>query len=277
MKVIVRKPLPAQAEKKEEKEPGRRNVPWLRIAPIAAGLILYAASFQSGLGILKDSRFLRAPRRPPRPMAAAGLVLQRPLVWTVRLATRRAASTRLPSSGASSGGGGTLAGGAPGFEGRGTIRGIGTACLFALPFLLVERFAPFLAVLILGPFLLKITFAWRALEEHARAVDAGVKANLDEGREAAGRMVSRDTKALTREGASSLPRTSRYQRTWWTASPRPFSSSPSSRPWGSASLPQPFTGHPTRWMPCSATATTAGRLGGSLPEWTTSSPGSPHG
>ena len=81
----------------------------------------------------------------------------------------------------------------------GAICGIGTACLFALPFLLVDRFAPFLAALILGPFLLKITFAWRALEEHARAVDAGVKANLDEGREAAGRMVSRDTKALTRE------------------------------------------------------------------------------
>ena len=57
MKVIVRKPLPAQVEKKEEKEPERRNVPWLRIAPIAAGLILYAASFQSGLGILKDLAF----------------------------------------------------------------------------------------------------------------------------------------------------------------------------------------------------------------------------
>ena len=81
----------------------------------------------------------------------------------------------------------------------GTICGVGTACLFALPFLLVDRLVPLLAALILGPFLLKITFAWRSLEEHARAVDAGVKANLDEGREAAGRMVSRDTKALTRE------------------------------------------------------------------------------
>ena len=57
MKVIVRTPLPEQVEKKEEKEPERRKVPWLRIAPIAAGLILYAASFQPGLGILKDLAF----------------------------------------------------------------------------------------------------------------------------------------------------------------------------------------------------------------------------
>ncbi|MDD1664214.1 MAG: cobalamin biosynthesis protein, partial [Methanomicrobiales archaeon] len=81
----------------------------------------------------------------------------------------------------------------------GIICGIGTACLFALPFLLVDRFAPFLAALILGPLLLKITFAWRALEEHALAVEAGVKGNLEEGRKAAGRMVSRDTRSLSRE------------------------------------------------------------------------------
>jgi adenosylcobinamide-phosphate synthase len=81
----------------------------------------------------------------------------------------------------------------------GIICGIGTACLFALPFLLVDRFAPFLAALLLGPFLLKITFAWQALEEHARAVRAGVEENLEDGRRAAGRMVSRDTEALSRE------------------------------------------------------------------------------
>jgi len=81
----------------------------------------------------------------------------------------------------------------------GVICGIGTACLFALPFLLVDRFAPFLAALLFGPFLLKITFAWRALEEHARAVEAEVKGNLEEGRKAAGRMVSRDTRSLSRE------------------------------------------------------------------------------
>jgi adenosylcobinamide-phosphate synthase len=81
----------------------------------------------------------------------------------------------------------------------GVICGIGTACLFALPFLLVDRFAPFLAALLLAPFLLKVTFSWRALEEHALVVEAGVKENLEEGRKAAGRMVSRDTKALSRE------------------------------------------------------------------------------
>jgi adenosylcobinamide-phosphate synthase len=81
----------------------------------------------------------------------------------------------------------------------GVICGFGTACLFALPFLLVDRFAPFLAALLLGPFLLKITFSWRALEEHALAVEAGVKENLEGGRMAAGRMVSRDTKALSRQ------------------------------------------------------------------------------
>ena len=57
MKVIVRKPLSGQVEKKEEKEPERRKVPWLRIAPVAAGLILYVASFEPGLGILKDLAF----------------------------------------------------------------------------------------------------------------------------------------------------------------------------------------------------------------------------
>ncbi|MGA2934574.1 MAG: adenosylcobinamide-phosphate synthase CbiB [Methanomicrobiales archaeon] len=81
----------------------------------------------------------------------------------------------------------------------GVICGIGTACLFALPFLFVDRFAPFLAALLLGPFLLKITFSWRALEEHARSVEKGVNENLEEGRKAAGRMVSRDTNVLSSE------------------------------------------------------------------------------
>jgi adenosylcobinamide-phosphate synthase len=81
----------------------------------------------------------------------------------------------------------------------GVICGIGTACLFALPFLLVDRFAPLLGLLILGPFLLKVTFSWRALEEHARAVEAAVKDDLDAGRRTAGRMVSRETGALSEE------------------------------------------------------------------------------
>jgi adenosylcobinamide-phosphate synthase len=81
----------------------------------------------------------------------------------------------------------------------GVICGIGTACLFALPFLLVDRFAPLWAYLIAGPFLLKVTFAWRALEEHARAVERAVQGDLGEGRKAVGRMVSRDTGGLSSE------------------------------------------------------------------------------
>jgi adenosylcobinamide-phosphate synthase len=81
----------------------------------------------------------------------------------------------------------------------GIICGIGTACLFALPFLLVDREAPVWAFLLLGPFLLKVTFAWRALEEHARAVEEAVQGDLGEGRRAAGRMVSRDTGSLSAE------------------------------------------------------------------------------
>jgi hypothetical protein len=57
MKVIVRKPLPKQAEKKEEKKPEGPRVPWPRVVPVAAGLLLYAASFLPGLGILRDLAF----------------------------------------------------------------------------------------------------------------------------------------------------------------------------------------------------------------------------
>ncbi|MDD1664213.1 MAG: hypothetical protein LUQ32_02555 [Methanomicrobiales archaeon] len=57
MKVLVRRPLPEKVEKKEEKEPERIQVPWARMAPVVAGLLLYAASFQPGLGILKDLAF----------------------------------------------------------------------------------------------------------------------------------------------------------------------------------------------------------------------------
>jgi len=57
MRVFVRKPLPAQIEKKEEKEPERLKVPWSRVVPIAAGLLLYAASLISGIEPLKDLAF----------------------------------------------------------------------------------------------------------------------------------------------------------------------------------------------------------------------------
>lgn len=72
--------------------------------------------------------------------------------------------------------------------------------LFALPFWLVESFAPVLLLLVLSPFLLKATFAWRSLEEHAAAVEAALASgSLDEGRRAAGMLVSRDTRDLSPE------------------------------------------------------------------------------
>jgi adenosylcobinamide-phosphate synthase len=79
----------------------------------------------------------------------------------------------------------------------GFVCGMGTACLFALPFLVVDRFAPLWAYLIIGPLLLKVTFAWRALEEHVRAVEEAVRGDVGEGRRAVGRMVSRETAGLS--------------------------------------------------------------------------------
>ena len=81
----------------------------------------------------------------------------------------------------------------------GVICGIGIGCLFALPFLLADRFTSPWAFLIIAPFLLKVTFSWRALEEHALAVEAAVPDDLVKGRAAAGRMVSRDTGNLSGE------------------------------------------------------------------------------
>ncbi|HVN65345.1 MAG TPA: adenosylcobinamide-phosphate synthase CbiB [Methanomicrobiales archaeon] len=79
----------------------------------------------------------------------------------------------------------------------GFVCGMGTACLFALPFLVVDRFAPLWVYLIIGPLLLKVTFAWRALEEHVRAVEEAVRGDVGEGRRAVGRMVSRETAGLS--------------------------------------------------------------------------------
>ncbi|HVP25667.1 MAG TPA: hypothetical protein VMS81_06780 [Methanomicrobiales archaeon] len=58
MKVLVRKPLAEQPEPKPVEKPAGIQVPWARVGPIVLGLILYAASFQPGLGILKDLAFL---------------------------------------------------------------------------------------------------------------------------------------------------------------------------------------------------------------------------
>lgn len=72
--------------------------------------------------------------------------------------------------------------------------------LFTLPFWLVEHFASVLLFIILSPFLLKTTFAWRSLEEHAAAVEAALASgSLEEGRRAAGMLVSRNTGDLSAE------------------------------------------------------------------------------
>jgi hypothetical protein len=58
MKVLLRRPLPEKAEEKVEQKPAAVQVPWLRVGPIALGLILYGASLVSGIDILKDLAFL---------------------------------------------------------------------------------------------------------------------------------------------------------------------------------------------------------------------------
>lgn len=72
--------------------------------------------------------------------------------------------------------------------------------LFALPFWMAENYLPSLVLLLVSPFLLKVTFAWRSLEEHAAAVEAAFSCGgLEEGRRAAGMLVSRDTTTLSAE------------------------------------------------------------------------------
>jgi adenosylcobinamide-phosphate synthase len=81
----------------------------------------------------------------------------------------------------------------------GVVFWIGTASLFALPFFLFTRVAPWYLYLILAPFLLKSTFAWRSLEEHTFAVVAAVENGVETGREKVKLLVSRNTAGLDRE------------------------------------------------------------------------------
>jgi len=71
-----------------------------------------------------------------------------------------------------------------------------TLLIFALPFYLFSRFAPWYLYLLIGPFLLKCCFAWRSLEEHTQAVVSSANRNLEQARDLAGLLVSRDTAAL---------------------------------------------------------------------------------
>ncbi|MEN6395599.1 MAG: adenosylcobinamide-phosphate synthase CbiB [Methanoregula sp.] len=74
-----------------------------------------------------------------------------------------------------------------------------TVCIFALPFFLFGKYAPWLVFLIGAPFLLKCCFAWRSLEEHALGVVAALENGVDAGRERVKLMVSRDTARLSPE------------------------------------------------------------------------------
>lgn len=76
---------------------------------------------------------------------------------------------------------------------------IATVLLFVVPFLFVEVFASWYILLILGPILLKFTFAWRALEEHCQAAVAVVSRDLTQARECVGMIVSRETGSLSSE------------------------------------------------------------------------------
>jgi adenosylcobinamide-phosphate synthase len=72
-----------------------------------------------------------------------------------------------------------------------------TVFLFSFPFLIFSWYAPWYLMLIAGPFLLKICFALRSLEEHACRVAEAT--SLDTRREQVQMLVSRDTTHLTDE------------------------------------------------------------------------------
>jgi adenosylcobinamide-phosphate synthase len=73
-----------------------------------------------------------------------------------------------------------------------------TAALFALPFYVVEKAAPWFLYLLIAPFLLKSCFAWRSLEEHTLAVVAALMDSVENGREQVKLLVSRNTSQLDR-------------------------------------------------------------------------------
>jgi len=78
----------------------------------------------------------------------------------------------------------------------GSSSGLSPTIVFALPFFLFGKYAPWLVFLIGAPFLLKCCFAWRSLEEHALGVAQALDSGVDAGRERVKMMVSRDTAAL---------------------------------------------------------------------------------
>jgi len=74
-----------------------------------------------------------------------------------------------------------------------------TVFIFALPLFLVTIALPWWLYLVCAPFLLKICFAWRSLEEHTLRVVKAAGDDLGKARSCVGMMVSRDSSVLTRE------------------------------------------------------------------------------
>ncbi len=74
-----------------------------------------------------------------------------------------------------------------------------TVFIFALPFFLVSIALPWYLYLVCAPFLLKICFAWRSLEEHTLRVVKAAGDDLGKARSCVGMMVSRDSSVLTCE------------------------------------------------------------------------------
>ena len=88
----------------------------------------------------------------------------------------------------------------PAFQrGAGCLFWLVTVCLFALPFFLFGKYAPWLVFLVGAPFFLKCCFAWRSLEEHALGVVQALEGGVEAGRERVRMMVSRDTATLDPE------------------------------------------------------------------------------
>jgi len=81
----------------------------------------------------------------------------------------------------------------------GAVMWVLTVFIFAVPFFLVSITLPWYLYLICAPFLLKICFAWRALEEHTLRVVNAARQDLTLARVQVGRMVSRDSDSLSRE------------------------------------------------------------------------------
>ncbi len=81
----------------------------------------------------------------------------------------------------------------------GVVMWLLTVFIFAVPFFLVSKVLPWYLYLVCAPFLLKICFAWRALEEHTNRVVSAARYDLTLARAQVGMMVSRDSGGLTNE------------------------------------------------------------------------------